>query len=257
MRFPCRCSSCAALTYNLFLTALVTFLVCSWQMIATAGGIVTFPGYDDILQTTMSVRLGIALVALGPLTVASVNAARNELLINLQHAASHDYLTDALSHSAFVARATSMLSRLLSEGRTAATLMLDLDKFKSVNDKYGHAAGDRVLKTFARIVREVLREGDIFGRVGGEEFSIVLPDVTQEEARAIAERIRIKVASTPVQLDDGRHLWVTVSVGMTFSGSRSRLESMMGKADAALYKAKEKGRNRIVEAGDLLRARRA
>ncbi len=248
--FPVPALLLCALSYSLFATALITLLVCSWQMIAIVGGFILFPMAGDMMEASLSVRLGIALVALGPLTVASVNAARNDLLASLNHAASHDYLTDALSHSAFVAKATSMLNRLAAEGRPVSTLMLDLDRFKAINDRYGHAAGDFVLKTFAGLVREVLRERDIFGRVGGEEFSIVLPDVTPEEARAIAERIRSQVAKTPVQLEDGRQLKVTVSVGLAFSGTRGRLENMMREADGALYRAKESGRNRIVQSGE-------
>jgi diguanylate cyclase (GGDEF)-like protein len=250
LAFPVPALLLCALTYRLFATALITFLVCGWQLIELAGEHAPFvlrdPMYDNL-----SLRLGVALIALAPLTVASINAARNDLLENLKRAASYDFLTDALSRSAFVAKATAMLMRLTAEGRPVATLMLDIDRFKRINDKHGHAAGDCVLVAFAAMVREILREGDLFGRIGGEEFAVILSDVDAEQAAGIAERIRAKIASTPIEIGDGRRLRVTVSAGLSFGKKKGRLDRAIAEADAALYRAKELGRNQVVDAADL------
>lgn len=256
LAFPVPALLLCALTYSLFPTAFITFLVCGWQLIELAGDHSPFL-LQDPMQDNLSLRLGVALVALAPLTVASVNAARNDLLENLKRAASHDFLTDALSRSAFVAKATAMLMRLTAEDRTVATLMLDIDRFKRVNDKHGHAAGDCVLVAFATMVREILRDGDLFGRVGGEEFAVILPDVDADQAARIAERIRAKIASTPIDIGDGRCLRVTVSAGLSFGQKKTRLDRVIAEADAALYRAKELGRNQVVDAADLHIRKRA
>ncbi|WFS62979.1 GGDEF domain-containing protein [Pseudodesulfovibrio thermohalotolerans] len=125
-------------------------------------------------------------------------------------------------------------------------LMLDIDYFKSINDTYGHAAGDVVLKAMAASVSSILRASDIFGRLGGEEFAAILPQTDIEEGAEVAERLRSTLAGLGVEVGDER-VSFTVSVGVTRVDGRDRtVEEVLNRADEALYKAKRMGRNRVV-----------
>nr|WP_267875313.1 GGDEF domain-containing protein [Telluria cellulosilytica] len=164
--------------------------------------------------------------------------ARNELLARLQHAASHDPLTQVLNRGGFMARADTV--------QAAAVLMMDIDFFKKVNDTHGHAAGDAVLAHFARVAAGCLRAGDVLGRLGGEEFAVLLPGSAPGDARAIAQRICDAFAAQPAVLESGVRLHATVSIGL---GCRKAADTPIGtllsQADAALYSAKHAGRNRV------------
>lgn len=129
-------------------------------------------------------------------------------------------------------------------------LIIDLDHFKCVNDTHGHACGDHVLREFARMCRQSLRAGDAVGRLGGEEFAVVLPRTELDEARRIAERIRATVEQRVISLPKGRRLQVTVSVGLAVHRRGEALDSLMSRADGAMYEAKVLGRNRVVVAAD-------
>jgi two-component system cell cycle response regulator len=129
-------------------------------------------------------------------------------------------------------------------GTGAAVLLLDVDHFKRVNDTYGHAAGDIVLREVADRVRAHLRAADVVARYGGEEFMVVMSGATAEDARLVAERLRSAIASSPVALD-GQALVVTASVGVAAGGAGTGCDDVVGAADAALYRAKNSGRNRV------------
>jgi len=237
-----------ALTYSMFNTALLTFLTCSWTMIAVSAGLITIlPVSTDLMSELMSIRLGVALLALGPLTAASINQTRNELVETLNHAVNHDFLTNALARRAFLQEGARLVTIPSPRITSPAVLMMDLDRFKQVNDQYGHAAGDEVLITFARTVAGVLRQDDLLGRLGGEEFAVVLPKTGYENARTIAERIRSEVEATVVHLSDGQTLKMTVSIGLAcgISEASTTLQSLMMAADESLYRAKAGGRNRV------------
>jgi diguanylate cyclase (GGDEF)-like protein len=127
--------------------------------------------------------------------------------------------------------------------------MLDIDHFKSINDTYGHGAGDQVLSKLAGSMRSGLREDDVLGRLGGEEFAVLLAGCPPEQATVIAERVRSIFATTIVDLYDGRRVTATVSIGLAVAeAAPSSLESLMLAADNALYVAKSTGRNRVVRA---------
>lgn len=245
--FPVPALLWCALAYRLFTTAVVTALLCMWTLIAIAHGIIDLQLPDQSAHPVISLRIGMALLAVAPLTVASVNAARNHLLATLNHAADHDALTGVLNRSAFLRRGRQRIDPSRRDDAPVAAMMLDLDHFKSVNDRHGHAAGDAVLAAFAQRMRTHLREDGLFGRFGGEEFAVLLPGVDAGAALAVGERLR-QVASEPVPLDDGRTLEVTVSVGVAVSsrGDPGRIEDLLQQADNALYRAKAMGRNRVI-----------
>lgn len=126
-----------------------------------------------------------------------------------------------------------------------SVLALDLDHFKLVNDTWGHAAGDAVLKHFARVVRGHIRVGDVFGRTGGEEFTMFLPDTSLEDAEAFSERLRLQVSLEPLQFD-GHTIAITVSIGVaTLTASDTEAAGAVGRADRALYEAKHAGRDAV------------
>jgi len=123
-------------------------------------------------------------------------------------------------------------------------LLIDLDKFKSVNDRFGHAVGDQVLRLFAETFSAAVRPSDVVGRLGGEEFGAVLLNVGRERALAIAERVRSKFAEA-ARVVEGRPVGATVSVGLALSEQAALdLVDLLGQADQALYRAKDLGRNR-------------
>lgn len=132
-----------------------------------------------------------------------------------------------------------------------AVIQLDLDYFKSVNDRYGHHAGDRVLTLVVSTIASHIREGDFAGRVGGEEFCIVLPDTRLKEATTIAERIRIRVNSREILLGNSASLRITASFGVSSSEDSSdySFENLQSVADHRLYLAKQNGRNQVCADG--------
>jgi diguanylate cyclase (GGDEF)-like protein len=232
-----------ALSYSMFITAVVTMLLCGWLMIAVSSSLLLLPMMSDAIASTTSVRLGVALIALGPLTVASINTARNELLARLFRAANHDSLTGTLSRSAFL----TFMNDAIRTRKPAALLMLDVDHFKRVNDGYGHAGGDRALVELARLVGSQLRQGDAFGRIGGEEFAVMLPDTDVAEAKSIAERIHGAVREADIQMTPSVSARISVSIGVAVHDGTSRVspESLMAAADQALYVAKSAGRDQV------------
>lgn len=129
-------------------------------------------------------------------------------------------------------------------GRRFAVMMVDLDRFKSVNDTYGHAAGDEVLIETARRIRGALRGADLVARLGGEEFMIAMPDTDQAEAQAAAERVRTVIDEMPFHTKRGGPIHITTSIGLTMNTHRD-VQTLLEMADAALYHAKARGRNQV------------
>jgi len=143
-----------------------------------------------------------------------------------------------------------LVDNAANRGRPLSLLMLDVDYFKAVNDTYGHAAGDRVLRELANRIRKHIRAVDLGFRVGGEEFVIVLPDTEADVALRVAERLRKAVSARAFPLNNGKGaLPVTISVGIAaFASPDDTLATLLKRADEALYKAKREGRNRVIEA---------
>ncbi len=129
-------------------------------------------------------------------------------------------------------------------GRRFAVMMVDLDRFKTVNDTYGHAAGDEVLIETARRIRSALRGADLVARMGGEEFMIAMPDTDQADAQAAAERIRVAINEMPFHTKRGGPIHITTSIGLTMNSHRD-VQALLEVADNALYHAKARGRNQV------------
>lgn len=180
--------------------------------------------------------------------IGSVMASNRALVQRLRTLADQDELTALPNRRAFLEAAHARIASLHQQQAPCAVLMLDIDHFKSVNDRYGHATGDVVLTHFGRLLRECLREHDVLGRMGGEEFAALLPCATEAEALATAERVRQRLAATPIPLDSQLPpLHCTVSVGVTVQApAPACFDTLLGHADQALYLAKAQGRNRVV-----------
>lgn len=188
-------------------------------------------------------------VGAGAVVVFHDISALKEKEAALTWLATTDTLTGLANRRHFTALLEAEIQRWQRSGQPAALLMLDLDFFKRVNDTWGHAVGDEVLRHFATVLRGALRRIDVPGRVGGEEFAILLPDTSEEDALAAAERLRASVEASPAQTVGGS-IPVTVSIGVTlFREGDSGHEAPMQRADEALYRAKQSGRNCV--AGDL------
>jgi diguanylate cyclase (GGDEF)-like protein len=160
-------------------------------------------------------------------------------------AASTDHLTGLLNRRAFMENAQTLRKRLAKRGESVAVLMFDLDHFKSVNDRFGHSAGDEVLRLFARVTKASTRLDDIIGRFGGEEFIAIVPgDI--EVAEKIAERVRTAFENAGAVIEN-QPIAATVSIGAASSyDAAMTVDALIAKADAALYRAKHEGRNRVV-----------
>lgn len=245
--FPVPALLWCALSYSLFSTALLTLGYSGWILVSISYGSLPLAMIDmNSRPMLLSLRLGVSMVAFAPLTVASVMVTRNALLERMQFMASHDQLSGLLNRWAFYESATQLLAKFQRNGRPTALLMLDIDLFKRVNDTYGHVAGDIALKSFARVASDCVRGDDALARLGGEEFAVLLPGCSQEQAQIIAERIRASFAGTEIELEDGRSISCSVSIGLiVVEQSSHTLERMLQAADEALYCAKRLGRNRV------------
>jgi diguanylate cyclase (GGDEF)-like protein len=170
---------------------------------------------------------------------------RKRLEQQLEYHANHDSLTSLANRRHFLDLAQQELLRARRYGSPLAIAMLDLDHFKSVNDTYGHEAGDRVLRQFADIARGVLREVDIMGRLGGEEFAVLFPETNGANALEVAERVREAIAGSDIAMEREPAIRISVSIGVTaYLATDSNLDMLLGRADQALYEAKRAGRNR-------------
>jgi diguanylate cyclase (GGDEF)-like protein len=160
--------------------------------------------------------------------------------------ATTDSLTEVANRRSFLDRGEVERERAIQYGGPLSVLLLDVDHFKRVNDTYGHAAGDAVLRTLSETVRRSARKTDLVGRLGGEEFAVLLPRTGVAAAQELAERIRLGVASTLVRVGT-ESLAVTVSIGVaTMAGPAEPVEAMLRRADLLMYDAKVGGRNRVV-----------
>jgi diguanylate cyclase (GGDEF)-like protein len=181
---------------------------------------------------------------------AALAIANRRLLAALQGQASTDARTGLANSRAFDQMLEDGL-KARGEDETVAVLMLDLDRFKDFNDRYGHPSGDQALRTFADILRSCLREGDVAARYGGEEFAVALYGVNTSAAMVVAERIRSRTESTLISLAPGITDRITVSIGIASAPHQAHDRvTLLRLADEALYRAKADGRNRVAYAGE-------
>jgi diguanylate cyclase (GGDEF)-like protein len=181
------------------------------------------------------------------ISIAFILLAMAKERTELRHrtAALVDPLTGIANRRSFLQDATQLAKRHSAKPRPTAVLLVDLDHFKSINDRFGHALGDRVLELFSETARKSVRSSDLLGRLGGEEFAAVLYDTSRDKALAVAERIRETFASAAMEVN-GRPVGATVSIGLAYCQEASLdVADLLAQSDQALYFAKEHGRNRV------------
>jgi diguanylate cyclase (GGDEF)-like protein len=178
---------------------------------------------------------------------ASGEASLEERCQTLQERASKDPLTDVANRAEFERAHQLFVNAHLERVMPCSTIICDLDHFKSINDTYGHQAGDEVLKNFGRLLKSECRAGDLVARYGGEEFVVLCADCTAAAAANRAEEIRKTMGELPQSVLNGKH--VTVSIGVTEVQAGDTAESMLRRADRALLEAKRLGRNMVVQLG--------
>ncbi len=171
---------------------------------------------------------------------------RDGLIERLREQSNSDFLTGLPNRRAFFAGAERELSVARRHHQSVVAILFDIDDFKAFNDRLGHAAGDRALADVAQAVRRELRMGDLVGRYGGEEFVLLLVQTDRDSGLRFAERLRLAIAATAVACPDGSVAHVTASLGVADSAQHGlALEALLAQADAAMYRAKQGGRNRV------------
>ena len=212
-----------------------------------ARSIVYGSGWDHATAFLAPSALNIAFLGLGILSfpfmsIGMVMLAHDRMAERMERLATIDELTGALVRRAFMERAEAVLKASQVSGKPLAVAILDLDNFKAVNDRFGHAAGDRALAHFASAVSGSLRSGELFGRLGGEEFALLFPAAGKDEALKLTNDLRLAIAAHPC----GETPY-TFSAGVDEFGPDEPLPRVLARADAALYAAKALGRDRVVE----------
>jgi len=164
----------------------------------------------------------------------------------MKHLAVTDHLTGAFSRRFFMEQFEKEIDRVYRYNQSMSFIMMDIDRFKNLNDRFGHLGGDEVLKQLVTVCKNKLRKSDLFARVGGEEFSMVLPETDEESAYKVAEGLRLSISDLKIPYRD-IEISFTVSLGVTSIQSKNdTIDSVIMRADSALYKAKNNGRNRTM-----------
>jgi diguanylate cyclase (GGDEF)-like protein len=192
-----------------------------------------------------------ALLGLIMMTVRRLADEREHALAEAREATEHfrelatyDSLTGAYNRRLFMDRAGEELGQNRRNGQPFSLLLIDLDHFKQINDRYGHAGGDEALRHTARCVRNALRDYDVFGRIGGEEFAVALTGVDLAQALQVSNRLREAIAAETIRHDQ-HGFGITMSGGVVAARAGDTIDSLLKAADAALYRAKDNGRNRV------------
>ena len=191
--------------------------------------------------------LAVGVVTLPCLSIGALMLAYDRMAERMERLAAIDELTGALVRREFMAQAELQLERANRTKSRFTVAILDIDNFKAVNDAHGHAAGDRALAHFSSIVSQGIRRGDIFGRLGGEEFAILFPETSRADTLTLVNSLRLHLAASTLAVSHGE-VTCTFSAGVDEYQAGEMLANLIARADAALYSAKAMGRNRVVSA---------
>ena len=209
------------------------------------------PLYNDLAELCLAVLVSfgvasspIALLFAFPFAALPLRTVRHAQLVT---DARTDFKTGLLNAGTWQREAAAAVARAARAGQPVAVAVLDLDWFKQVNDTHGHLFGDEVLRQIGRCLPSALRDYDLAGRFGGDEFVLLLPRTRAADAHRVAERVRTRIASLPLRATNGDTVQVTASLGVAAlaEGTRSELNELLAAADAALYEAKRHGRNQV------------
>lgn len=236
-------------TYPYRVTAIIAFVFGVCQLIRGVYFLTLHAASNpSMFATAGSVLLLVVAAAIMPiLSMSAMLMVHDALLADARDAANRDFLTGALSRQGFEALARRHVGRVLRHARPLALLILDLDHFKRINDTLGHAAGDAVLRAFVQMAQAQLRPTDVLGRIGGEEFALLLPDTDSGNAMHLADRLR-KAAAAHVVMAGAQSCRYSLSGGVAVWQPGESFDRLSARADRALYDAKHQGRDRICAA---------
>lgn len=204
-------------------------------------------GQKDRWLILLAYWTGMILASVGLYLFMTTLTRFNSRIDRFKEEAERDYLTGLKTPRHFSRSIRNQLKSIEKEDASVAMLYIDIDEFKNINDVYGHASGDLVLKEFGKILKHIARGQDVISRKGGDEFTMLLMDCTKDQAKEIAERIRLKFEQTDFKISNGRAIRITVSIGVAAMPISVANESqLLELADKALYLAKQGGRNRTV-----------
>jgi diguanylate cyclase (GGDEF)-like protein len=228
-----------------FITVMIAYLLETY-------GVTRFAGFE-ITMLDRVIDLGGAIVA-ASIAIWYSDGIKSRSLADLEKAkaqlnyfATIDPLTNTFNRRHFLELSERKIKRTQTSNGHASFLLFDIDHFKKINDEHGHIIGDQVLQGMAQICLKHLRADDILGRFGGEEFVILLPETKLEDARNIAERLRLLIAETPIETEIGP-INTTISIGMAIKEKTTTMsiDQLLSRADRAMYHAKQAGRNRVI-----------
>ncbi|QUL38893.1 diguanylate cyclase [Erythrobacter sp. JK5] len=205
---------------------------------------------NEMFQYCLSI-IGITLISLCVLATGALKRAVDAeaaTRAELRRLASTDELTGTANRREFMQQLQRSIEHAQKRHELLAVAIFDIDHFKRVNDRYGHPAGDAVIRTVAAIALDTVRAQDIVGRIGGEEFAIILPDCTPGDAYIVCERLRIAVQQADLEMETGEPIFVTLSTGLASIVEGDDARGLIARADRALYDAKNNGRDRVLMA---------
>lgn len=239
--------SCAVI-FLPFASAILTMFTCTWILIVAPLGLIPLNFDLSAASDASSFRLGVSMISIGVFMVSSINAAWRRTNEQLQHMAAHDSLTGLANRGAFMQSLSQQLAKPGHE--KTSLLMIDVDHFKSTNDTHGHPMGDLVLQELARTLRSTLRQGSVAGRLGGEEFGVIVDGPQASAGMAVAQRVHAAISAIRIPTETGGNLTISVSIGLAEAYAGTSADQLFTASDTALYAAKHAGRNRIVALGD-------
>jgi diguanylate cyclase (GGDEF)-like protein len=220
-------------------------------MLMLARGVIIMRSPDQVIGLHVNTAINSMPFVIGCLLQFCISFGlllmlNHRLIADVYQMASRDALTGALNRRRIEEDALRLRARCMRTGESLAIMMIDIDFFKSINDRYGHPAGDKVLCALAEIAQKSIRPDDYFARYGGEEFCMLLTATTEKEAFELAERLRLAFAEFTLTLGK-EHINVTVSIGVADSSDIGfEFLDLVKAADQALYRAKQRGRNQVV-----------
>jgi len=219
--------------------ALVAWLYFGWRLNRLARAL------EDTLESDLPVRLRESGVPAERRLARAFNSAAGTFL-QTEARATHDRLTGVANRETLLTTLVSEVERATRHHKWLSVAFIDIDRFKPINDTYGHNSGDAVLRQVASLISDNVRASDTFGRYGGEEFMLILPETAPDEAAVLAEKLRSQVMGAPMVIADKQTVQVTISAGVAGEvGSQLQVDALVDQADAAMYAAKSLGRNRI------------